>query len=116
MDLMYVVCAVLLAVVLVGSGLAKLTRDQRVRASLDQAQVPHSWYAPLAAVEFAGALGLCVGIAVRPLGVAAAVGVVLYFVGAVVAHLRVRDTAGAGVPAGLVALAAAALVASVVSA
>ncbi|MFB7915982.1 DoxX family protein [Streptomyces sp. NPDC056061] len=40
------------------------------------------------------AVGLLVGIGCRPLGVAAAVGVVLYFLGAVIAHLRVKDVKG----------------------
>ena len=71
----YVVCAVLLAAVLAFSARAKLVRDPKVQQSLDRAGVPHSWYAPLAATELAGALGLLVGIAWRPLGVAAAVGV-----------------------------------------
>lgn len=112
----YAVCAVFLAAVLVVSGRAKLIRDPKVQESLDRARVPHSWYAPLAAAELAGAVGLLVGLAWRPLGVAAAVGVVLYFVGAVLAHLRARDAAGAPVPGVLLALAGVTLVLGVLSA
>jgi hypothetical protein len=45
----------------------------------------------LSALELAGAVGLLVGIAVGPLGVAAGVGLVAYFVGATASHIRVRD-------------------------
>ncbi|MEU4679272.1 DoxX family protein [Micromonospora sp. NPDC023737] len=45
----------------------------------------------LAFLEFAGAAGLLVGLAWWPLGVAAGAGLVLYFAGAVAAHLRVGD-------------------------
>lgn len=47
---------------------------------------------PPAALEIAGALGLLVGLAWWPLGVAAAAGVMLYFVGALGFHARARDT------------------------
>ena len=42
-----------------------------------------------------GAVGLLAGIAFAPLGIAAA-GVALYFVGALIAHLRVKDMTLAG--------------------
>ena len=110
MDIAYVVTAVLLSVVLIGSGTAKLRRVPQVVEGLGKANVPDSWFPPLALVEFAGAAGLLIGIGVRPLGLAAAVGVVLYFVGAVGAHLRAGDRAGVGTPAGVLVLAVATLV------
>jgi hypothetical protein len=55
----------------------------------------------------AGALGLIIGLWVPALGVAAGVGVVLYFIGAVVAHLRADDSnIGPALALGLVAVAA----------
>jgi len=45
----------------------------------------------LAGAEIAGAAGLIAGLWLWPLGVAAAAGVALYFVGAVSAHLRKYD-------------------------
>jgi hypothetical protein len=45
----------------------------------------------LAAAETAGAVGVVAGLFWWPIGVAAAAGVILYFLGAVGAHLRVRD-------------------------
>jgi hypothetical protein len=63
----------------------------------------------LAACEFAGAAGLLVGIWWPPLGVAAGIGLVLYFVGALVSHLRVGDVQGMGPSAFMLVLAAGAL-------
>ncbi len=57
---------------------------------MDRAGVPRSWLPKLAALRAAGALGLIVGLAVPAVGTAAAVGVVLYFAGAVITHLRAR--------------------------
>ncbi|MFI6366189.1 DoxX family protein [Nocardia sp. NPDC050630] len=48
----------------------------------------------LGAAQIAGALGLIIGIWFAPLAIAATIGVALYFVGAVGAHLRVGDNVG----------------------
>lgn len=53
--------------------------------------VPESWWNPLALAKGAGALGLLVGMAIPAVGVAAAIGVILYFLGAVVTTLRARS-------------------------
>jgi hypothetical protein len=67
------------------------------------------YFAILAACEFAGAAGLVLGIWWPLLGVAAGVGLVLYFVGAIAAHLRVDDVKGMGPAAFMLVLAAGAL-------
>ena len=63
----------------------------------------------LEACEFAGALGLVVGIWWPLIGIAAGIGLVLYFVGAVVSHLRVGDVKGIGSAIFMLMLAAGAL-------
>ncbi|WP_262699531.1 MULTISPECIES: DoxX family protein [Streptomyces] len=105
----YVIAAVLVTVMLVFSGRGLIVKDERVMASLSAVQVSDSWRLPLAAVKFAGALGLAAGIVFRPLGIVAAVGVVLFFLGAVGAHLRVKDGKGAAFPVALVVVSAAPL-------
>ncbi|WP_435591298.1 DoxX family protein [Nocardia sp. bgisy118] len=60
-------------------------------AASKQVQVPESWMLPLGVLLGAGALGLVAGFVIPPVGIAAATGLVLYFVGAIIAHLRVRD-------------------------
>ena len=91
---MFLACAVivsLLSLALLGSAAGKLTKHRKVVESLGQCGVPSSWHPRLAVAEIAGALGMVLGLWVPALGVAAAVGVVLYFVGAVIAHVRVSD-------------------------
>ncbi|MFJ9522049.1 DoxX family protein [Kitasatospora sp. NPDC101801] len=109
MFIAYVVTAALLALVLLASASAKLKRDEKVVASMTGIAVPLGWLPPLAACEVAGALGLLAGIWIGPLGVAAAVGVVLYFVGAVGAHLRTADYKGTPPAAVLLVVSAAVL-------
>lgn len=64
------------------------TRDERVIINMTRVGVPHSWLFSLGALKAAGALGLLVGIGVRLIGVAASVGLILFFVGAIVFHMR----------------------------
>ena len=56
-----------------------------------KASVPDSWITMLGLLKAAEALGLLAGIAVPLIGTAAAVGLVLFFVGAIITHLRAGD-------------------------
>lgn len=111
MNLPYVALAVLMSLIAVGSGVLKLRRDPKVVKVIHEiVGVPLKWLPWLAACEFAGALGLLIGILSPPIGVVAALGLLLYFVGAVVAHVRVGDFKGLGPAAFLLMLAGACLV------
>jgi len=59
-------------------------------------RVPRSWVPVLGALLAAGSLGLLAGFAVPLLGSLAAAGLVLYFLGALIAHLRVGSRQLAG--------------------
>ena len=59
------------------------------KVQADLKRVPRSWVPVLGAFLAAGSLGLLAGFAVPLLGTLAAAGLVLYFLGALVAHLRV---------------------------
>ncbi|MFI6079454.1 DoxX family protein [Streptomyces sp. NPDC051217] len=87
-----VIVSVLLAALLVFSAIGKLRRDPAQMKTMRQVGFPEDRVWSLAAAETAGAVGLVAGLFVWPLGVAAAVGVIVYFIGAGAAHLRVRDT------------------------
>ncbi|MFD8982673.1 DoxX family protein [Streptomyces sp. NPDC059564] len=91
MFIAYAVVAGLLALTLTASATFTLQRNEAVAASMRKVEVPDSWMPRLAALKAAGAVGLVAGLWMAPLGAAAAVGVTLYFIGAVVAHLRVKD-------------------------
>ncbi|MEU7840063.1 DoxX family protein [Micromonospora sp. NPDC049114] len=66
------------------------------KAQADMKRVPRSWLPVLGLLLAAGSVGLLAGFAVPLLGTLAAAGLVLYFVGALIAHLRVgsRDLVG----------------------
>jgi hypothetical protein len=70
---------------------ADLTQPKWLLANMEEVGVPRSWLPPLAAFKGAGAAGLVLGlVGVRPLGIAAAIGLVLFFTGALTAHVRAR--------------------------
>jgi hypothetical protein len=98
MRLAYGVLVVVTAVLLLFSAGMKFTSAERAVRTFDSLGVPRSWYRYLGTAEAAGALGLVLGLAVPWIGIAAAIGVVLYFVGAVITHLRARDFGGLGSP------------------
>jgi hypothetical protein len=86
----YVVATVLTAAVTAYSATAALNRFEWILANMTKYGVPHSWLSPLGALKAAGALGLLVGIGVPMIGTAASVGLILYFVGAIVTVTRAR--------------------------
>lgn len=86
-----VVATLLLALLALASAVAKLGREARVFDNLTRAGVPARAFPYLAGLLLVGAVGLLVGLWWPPLAVAAAVGLTLYFLGAVGAHLRARD-------------------------
>ena len=94
---------VVLAAALVASAAGKLQKIPQVVTMLRSVGVKEPQLPQLAGVELVGALGLIVGLWVGWIGVLAAVGVLIYFVLAAVAHVRVGDNKGAG-PAGGLAL------------
>jgi uncharacterized membrane protein len=70
------------------SSMGKFTKMEQTVATLKSVGVKESQIPVLGALELAGALGLLVGIWAPILGQLAAVGLAIYFAGAVVAHAR----------------------------
>lgn len=111
MFIAYIVLAILLAALAIFSAIAKLRRNPRLIEGINGTiGVPMRWIPALAACEIAGAIGILIGIFWPPLGIAAAIGLVIYFIGAIVAHLRVKDFKGVGNPVLPLVLAVATLV------
>lgn len=98
-----VICA-LLGVAGAGSGVGKLTGNPKVLESVQSVGVTAAQARLLGVVELLGAAGLAVGIVVPVLGLAAAVGFVLYFAGAVFMHLRAKHPVAGWAPAGVLCL------------
>jgi uncharacterized membrane protein len=104
----YVVVAVLAAAANIWAAMTDFTTE-RALANAAKVGVPPSWLFPLGALKAAGALGLLVGMAVPVIGVAAAIGLVLFFVCAIFAHLRVSWYSTIPFPAAFLLLAVGAL-------
>jgi uncharacterized membrane protein YphA (DoxX/SURF4 family) len=106
-----VVVTVLLAVICLNSAVMKLRKNEQVLAVIHgTVGVPQRHLPVLAGLEIAGAAGILIGLWLEPLGIAAAVGLVAYFIGAVIGHLRVGDTKNIGMPMPPLVLAIAVLV------
>ncbi|MGW0733119.1 DoxX family protein [Streptomyces sp. NPDC002851] len=73
------------------AGVLGLIGHATPKAQAQKLGVPGSWTPVLGTLLVTGALGLLAGIAVPLIGTLAAIGLVLYFVGALYAHVRVRD-------------------------
>jgi hypothetical protein len=82
-----------------------------VLANSAKVHVPRSWLPMLGTLIVAGAIGLLGGLVGPPaIGIAAATGLVLYFIGAVIAHLRARVLYNIAFPGAYLGLSAASLV------
>lgn len=91
---------------------ADFARAKFVLANSAELGLPSSWVLPLGLLKAAGALGLLLGLLGVPLiGFAAAVGLVLFFVGALFVHVRAKVFHNIAVPAVFFATAVAALLA-----
>ena len=97
MFIAYCVLALVYSAMLTFSGISKLQpHPEAVKMIHEVIGVPMAMFPVLAALEFAAAAGLLAGIRWARLGVAAAGGAMLYFIGAIVSHLLVGDFAGIG--------------------
>lgn len=105
----YVVVTVIAAIANSYAAANDFIRPKWLLANMAKLGVRESWLTKLGLLKAAGALGVLVGIRVPLIGVAAAVGLILFFVGAIVTHLRSHDYYSLGTPIGFLLLAIAAL-------
>lgn len=108
------VTTVVLAAGLGSSGVIDFVRPAWLLDNMGRLGIPLDRLTLFGALKVAGAVGLLVGPAVPAVGVAAGVGLVLYFVGAVVTVLRAGWTEHLPYPVAYLALAAGALALQVV--
>jgi hypothetical protein len=87
----YLACTLLAAALTGSAAIANVVGHSYPKSQADNVRVDHKWILPFGLLLGAGALGLLGGLAVPILGTLAAACLVLYFLGALVAHLRVRD-------------------------
>ena len=91
MFIAYVVVTLLAAAANIFSTTLDFIRYKQVLINMAKAGVSESWITMLGILKAAGAIGLLVGIGVPLIGTAAAIGLILFFVGAIIIHLRARD-------------------------
>jgi uncharacterized membrane protein YphA (DoxX/SURF4 family) len=85
------ILAILLALAFGAAGAQKLAGAKMAVETSGHLNIALSRYRLIGVPEILGAIGLLVGLAVWPLGVAAAAGLVVLMIGAVIAHVRVGD-------------------------
>jgi len=90
------ILSVLLGLAMLASGTMKLIRAPRIVSLMAAVDVTPPQLTVLGALQVASTIGLVAGIWFPPLAIAAAIGLVLYFTGAIVAHVRAGDSAMQG--------------------
>jgi hypothetical protein len=109
MHVTYVIITILAALANGYAAVLNLVGAESVKVVADKVRVSQEWMIPFGILLASGALGLLIGFAVPVLGTAAAIGLVLYFICALSAHLRVRDP-GIGGAVSFLVLAVAAVI------
>ncbi|MET9517990.1 DoxX family protein [Streptomyces sp. NPDC002994] len=94
--------------------IADFARAKFVLANSAEVGVPQSWLPMLGTLKAAGAAGLLLGLlGVQFIGRAAAIGLVLFFIGAIAVHIRARVFRNIVFPGSFLVLAAASLLLAV---
>ncbi len=89
MFIAYVLVTVVTVLANAWASFADFAHLRFVDKNMAEMGVPRSWLPALATMKAAGAAGLCLGLFSLPLiGTAAAAGLVMFFIGALVAHVR----------------------------
>lgn len=96
---MFVVISLLLAAACLFPAAAKLLGHPRMRKSAEHFGIGWPRYRLIGAAELAAGAGVLIGLWWHPLGIAAAAGMVLLLLGALVTHRRAADSGKEMVPA-----------------
>lgn len=109
--IIYVIITIITIAANAATAIATFARAKFIVANFGEVSVPDTWLPALATLQLAGAAGLALGLAGIPVfGVAAAGGLVLFFIGAVITHLRARAYGSLPGPVLFLCLAASTLV------
>lgn len=116
MTIAYVTVTICTVVLNAWATIADLVRAGYVLANGERLGIPESWLPALAVPKAAGVVGLLLGLAGVPIiDAVAAAGLALFFVAAVIAHVRVGYYRGIAIPATFLASAVATLVSIVLT-
>src|SRR5207248_3820517 len=96
---MFVTISLLLAVSCLLPAVGKLTGQAKMRKSAAHFGIPWPRYRLIGVAELAAAAGILIGLWWHPLGVAAAAGMVLLVLGAIITHRKAADSVKEMAPA-----------------
>lgn len=99
MSVVFVILSLVAIVLCVLAGASKLTGQKQMVESAQHFGIPWERYRMIGALEVLAAIGLLLGLFWSPLGVLAALGMVLLIVGALIFHSRAHDSVGMMAPA-----------------
>jgi hypothetical protein len=107
----YLIVVIITFLVNAAAAAADFSRARFVLANSAEVGVSASWLPFLGALKAAGAVGLLLGLVwTRMFGIAAAIGLVLFFIGAIATHVRARVLYNLAFPGLYLALAVGSLV------
>ena len=101
---MFVTISLLLAAACLLPAAGKLTGQPKMRKSAAHFGIPWPSYRLIGVAELAAAAGILIGLWWHPLGLAAAAGMALLLLGAIIAHRKAADSAKEMAPAWLALL------------
>jgi DoxX-like family len=104
------ITSIFLAALLTYSAITKLSHQERFVQGYIRVGVPEDKLDYLAIILLAGAAGLVLGLLWAPIGVVAAIGVILYFLVAMTFHIRADDAEHLPTPLVIALIASAVLV------
>jgi uncharacterized membrane protein YphA (DoxX/SURF4 family) len=96
---MFVTISLLLAAACLLPAAAKLTGQPKMRQSAAHLGIPWPRYQLIGVTELTAAAGILTGLWRHPLGLAAAAGMALLLIGAIIAHRKAADSAKEAAPA-----------------
>lgn len=73
------------------TGIGKYIRAKPIENNLEAVEMPRKWWDGLATIEMLAVAGLIIGFFWPPLMILTGICLVLYFGGAVVAHIKAKD-------------------------
>lgn len=109
MSIAYLVVTLITVVLTASIAVADYVPAGFVLANSAEVGVPRSWLPMLGSLKLAGAVGLVAGLVLPAIGIAAAAGLVLFFIGAVVTHVRAGVLYNIAFPGAYLVLSAASL-------
>ena len=99
MTVLTIIVTVLTALLFFAAAWVKFTGEEHAMQTRDRLGISPGTYRLVGACEVAGALGALIGLAFRPLGIAALVGLVLVAIGACAAQVRLHNPLSEARPA-----------------